>query len=81
MTEGGFEMLCGGLMNATAIDVAVQALVTTQYQNLKRLEANLHWFNYSIIKIVQQLYYYYIQHIILYIPTYKQFCIQKNNYN
>jgi len=42
MTEGGFEMLCSGLMNASTIDVAVQVLVTTQYQNLKRLEANLH---------------------------------------
>ena len=39
MTESGFEILSTILGN---VSVGVQVLVTTQFQNLKRLEPELH---------------------------------------
>ena len=42
LTESGFEIVSRALDNVSTVDVAVQVLVTTQYQNIKRLEANLH---------------------------------------
>jgi hypothetical protein len=39
MTDSGFEIASSALIN---VSVAVQVNVTTQYQNLKRLEPELH---------------------------------------
>ena len=40
--ESGFEILSPALISVSAVDVAVQVLVTTQYHNLRKLDPNLH---------------------------------------
>lgn len=40
--ESGFEILSPALVSVTAVDTAVQVLVTTQQQNLRRLDPALH---------------------------------------
>lgn len=42
LNESGFEVLSPALIGVSAVDVAVQVLVTTQYHNLRKLDPNLH---------------------------------------
>jgi interleukin enhancer-binding factor 2 len=40
ITESGFELVCPAVVSS--VDLACQVLVTTQYQNIRRLEPELH---------------------------------------
>jgi hypothetical protein len=42
INEGGFEILSPALISVSAVDIAVQVLVTTQYHNLRKLDPELH---------------------------------------
>ncbi|RNA40203.1 interleukin enhancer-binding factor 2-like [Brachionus plicatilis] len=42
LNESGFEILSPALIAVSAVDVAVQVLVTTQQQNIRKLEPDLH---------------------------------------
>lgn len=42
LNECGFEILSPALISVSAVDVAVQVLVTTQYHNLRKLDPSLH---------------------------------------
>lgn len=53
--ESGFEILSPALITVSAVDVAVQVLVTTQYHNLRKLDPNLHRKFYSSESFWQQI--------------------------
>lgn len=42
ITDVGFEIVSYASVNVSTVDVAVQVLVTTQYQNLRKLDPSLH---------------------------------------
>lgn len=42
LNESGFEIVSTAVMGVTAVDVAVQVLVTTQFHNLRKLDPSLH---------------------------------------
>jgi hypothetical protein len=48
MNESGFEILSPALVSVSAVDVAVQVLVTTQQQNIRKLDSDLHCKNWAI---------------------------------
>ena len=42
LNEKGFEISYTSYLNVSTVDVAVQVLVTTQQQNIKKLDMDLH---------------------------------------
>lgn len=42
LNESGFEICSAAFVSVSAVDVAVQVLVTTQYQNMRKLDPSLH---------------------------------------
>lgn len=42
LNESGFEICSAAFDSLSAVDVAVQVLVTTQYQNIRKLDPSLH---------------------------------------
>jgi hypothetical protein len=42
LNEKGFEINYTSYLNVSTVDVAVQVLVTTQQQNIKKLDTDLH---------------------------------------
>lgn len=42
LNDSGFEVVSSATVGMCTVDVAVQVLVTTQYQNLRKLDASLH---------------------------------------
>lgn len=42
LNESGFEICLTAFASITAVDVAIQVLVTTQYQNIRKLDPSLH---------------------------------------
>lgn len=42
LNEKGFEVVSSASMGVSAVDVAVQVLVTTQQHNLRRLDPSIH---------------------------------------
>jgi hypothetical protein len=42
VNERGFEIISPALLQVSAVDVSVQILVTTQQQNLRRLDPSIH---------------------------------------
>lgn len=52
LNECGFEILSPALISVSAVDVAVQVLVTTQYHNLRKLDPSLHRMCYSLVLLL-----------------------------
>jgi len=42
LNEKGFEISHTSYLNVSTVDVAVQVMVTTQQQNIKKLDMDLH---------------------------------------
>jgi hypothetical protein len=42
INENGFEILSPAKISVSGVDVAVQVYITTQHQNLRRLDSNIH---------------------------------------
>lgn len=42
LNESGFEIFSASFVGSNAIDLVVQVLITTQYQNIRKLDSSLH---------------------------------------